>query len=137
MRHKHGKAVSRLRKGLRERALEYGSVDDLAVSKLRKRMGRGYYEQPTDEQQRLRVKESPKLTPSLLRHKSLKRIISTADKIDIVHRVLVQKEKQSEVAKHYRRTVAAISRIVCAITKKPAILSEMLALRAEKQSVRE
>ena len=90
-------------------------------------MGRGYYEQPTDEQQRLRVKEDHKVTPSLLRHKSLKRRINGSDKIDIVHRVLIQKEKQSEVAKHYRRTEAAISRIVCVVTKKPAILSEMLA----------
>ena len=49
-----------------------------------------------------------------------------------MHRVLVQKELQADVAKHFRVTAPTISRLVSKMEKRPALLSELLSKRDEK-----
>ena len=59
-----------------------------------------------------------------------------ADKVDILYRVFIKKEYQADLAKEYRVTIAAISKLVCRIRKNPSVLSELLSKREEKKAER-
>ena len=59
-----------------------------------------------------------------------------ADKIDILYRVFIKKEYQADLAKEYRVTISAISKLVGRIRERPSILSELLSKRDEKKAER-
>ena len=50
--------------------------------------------------------------------------------------IQIEKERQADVAKHFRVTQQTISSLVCSVRKKPDLLSELLALRKSKQTER-
>ena len=60
-------------------------------------------------------------------HTSKRKLLTTTQKIDIVHKVLVKKEMQGEVALEYRVKLYTISRLVNIARKKPQFLQELKA----------
>ena len=58
--------------------------------------------------------------------------LSTADKVDIVRRVLVEKEKLSDVARVYRVTVPYISILSTRVRKKKDVFGEAYQKQADK-----
>ena len=50
--------------------------------------------------------------------------------------IQMDKERQADVAKHFRVTQQTISTLICSVRKKPGLLSELLALRKSAQAVR-
>ena len=95
-------------------------------------MSRGHYDNSRPEFSRYHDRLKKEATPSLKRHKGRKRRLSLDERIEAVHRVLVQKELQADVAKHFRVTAPTISRLVSKMEKRPALLSELLSKRDEK-----
>ena len=70
-------------------------------------------------------------TPRGLRKKIKKRrIFSTSEKIDIVHRALVKMEKLKDIGSDYNRKVASMSILVSKARKNPKFIEELLAEKA-------
>ena len=58
------------------------------------------------------------------------------EKVQAVWMVQMEKERQADVAKHFRVTQQTISTLICTVRKKPGLLSELLALRKSAQKER-
>ena len=59
--------------------------------------------------------------------------LTTADKVDIVRRVLVEKEKLADVARAYRVTVPYISSLSTGVQKKKDVFREAYQKQADKE----
>jgi hypothetical protein len=62
--------------------------------------------------------------------------LSLDDKVEIAWKVLIEKERQADVARHFRMTVQGISKITSTLRKKPSLLQELVNLRQTKASER-
>ena len=54
-------------------------------------------------------------------------------KLEIVHRILVDGEAQKDLAKEFRLSQALVSILVGKVRKKPEFLAELISKRAEKE----
>ena len=73
-----------------------------------------------------------------LRRRSKKRMpLTVAEKITIVHQVLLGKETQAAVAKEHRVSAGVVSILCNKVKKEPLLLDELVAKRDEAQCRRE
>ena len=79
----------------------------------------------------------PEDVPPGLRQRrfSAGRALTIEQKLDIVHRAIVDCEAQVDLAKEYRVSQVVVSLLVCTVRKKPGHLAELIAQRAEKQQL--
>ena len=128
-----GIEVSKLRERLRDHALsldksearDHGK-DIHEVSRLAQRIRRGDYRDGVVQRELLRP-DFVDNVPSGRRKRSRKRgVLTTADKIDITHRVIIEFEKQTEVAKEYRVTSQVVASIIHKAKKNKNFLKELL-----------
>ena len=128
-----GIEVSKLREKLREQALAHDKSeardhgkDIHEVSRLAQRIRRGDYRDGVTQRELLRP-DFVEHVPSGRRKRSRKRgVLTTADKIDITHRVVIKFEKQAEVAKEYRVTSQVVAAIIHKAKKNKNFLKELL-----------
>lgn len=72
-----------------------------------------------------------------MRKRSRKRgVLSTNDKINITHRVLVDFEKQAEVAKDFRVTPQVVASIIFKAKRNKKFLEELLVKDGNKEELR-
>ena len=71
--------------------------------------------------------------PGLGRRRRRAGPLTLDEKLEVVHRILVDGEAQKDLAKEYRYSQAAISSLVCKVRKKPELLRELISARAKKQ----
>ena len=72
------------------------------------------------------------------RHRSKRRgPLTIAERIDIVHRVMIGHEKHSELAREHRVTAAVIGKVVIKAKKNPKFLKALLEKKDEKSQRRE
>ena len=62
--------------------------------------------------------------------------LTVSEKVEIVHKVLVQHEKVLEVAREHRRGVGVVQSLVTKARNNPALLSELMASRDSKEQTR-
>lgn len=92
----------------------------------------GYYSgQHSNRRQALRA-EIKSETPPLLRKRTKSRRMTLEEMVKAAHMVFIDKESQAVVAKYFRRTLSAISALVCRLRRKPSLLRELTVLREEK-----
>ena len=78
--------------------------------------------------------ELPEEVPLGLKRRGRKpKTLGLNQKLEIVHRVLVGGESQSDLAKDFRVSQSLISNLVTKVRKKPELLRELISKRAEKQ----
>ena len=61
------------------------------------------------------------------------RQLSLDQKLDVVHRALVGREAQMELAREFRVSQAVVSLLVTKVRKRPEFLRELVSERTEKQ----
>ena len=99
------------------------------MSRLAQRIRRGDYKDGAAKKQLLQPDFSEPV-PAGQRRRSRKRgVLSTGHKIDIVHRVLINYEKQAEVAREYRVTQQVIAQLMMKAKKNHKFLQELLDAR--------
>ena len=115
----YGQRLTKIRKGLREKALELHRQDAIflevelqEVTVLAEKMNRGYFK----GQKHLKdayFRDFVEDTAPMSRRRSRKRKKMTPqEKIAMVHKVLVQKETRKDVAKEMRVSAAVVARVV-------------------------
>ena len=104
-----GIEVSKARERLREAALQCDKSyafeqgkDIHDVSSLAKRMRRGEYRDGASKKQLLKPDFNESVAIGERRFSRKRKPLSISDKISIVHKMMVQFEKQADVAKEYR-----------------------------------
>lgn len=128
-----GDEVSRLRRELRTQAMKMDEAkafkqdeDILEISRLARRIERGEFRHPTEEQL-LAQYDLPEDVPPGRRHRSLKRgPLSLEEKLGALKSVYVDNEYQKDVAKKYRTSLLVVNKLVNTVAKRPAVLSELL-----------
>ena len=71
-------------------------------------------------------KEIKEQVPTALRKRGKTGRLSLEQRVEAAHMIFIKKERQTDVAKHFRVTQPAISVLVRRIMKKPSFLSELL-----------
>ena len=78
--------------------------------------------------------ELPKEPPlGLKRRRRRAKPLDLDQKLRIVERVIIGGESQSDLAKDYRLSPAAVSNLITKVRKKPELLRELITQRSEKQ----
>ena len=138
-----GIEVSKLRNNLREAALQHDKgvafvqgQDIHDVSRLAQRIRRGDYNDGALKKQLLRPDFSDMTAVGSRRYSRKRKPLSTEDKIDITHRVLVQFEKQADVAKQYRVSSQVVSSLVSRAKSDKSYLRELLNKHDEVDNAR-
>jgi hypothetical protein len=127
--YKYAKMTSKLRAVLRERAIKFAekegqqfSASEAQVAKVVRLSSRGHYDQREIARLKLFKGLVQEETPSSLRKRTGRRKLTLDDKVQIAWKVLVGKERQADVARHFRMTEQGISRITSLLRKKPNLL---------------
>lgn len=68
-----------------------------------------------------------------MKHRGRRLSLNLDQKLEIVHRYLVDGEFQKELAKEFRVSPQVVSILVGKVRRKPGLLAELIAARAEKQ----
>jgi hypothetical protein len=139
-----GVEVSYLREKLRRTALylDKGSVLDTGkevheVSRLAMRIRRGEYN-IQDEKKFMLREDFDEPVPHHSRKVSKKRKPFTiANKIDIVYKVIIEHDKQADVAKEYRVRPGVIASLIHKSKKKPGFIAELMSNRDLKMQQRD
>lgn len=121
---KLGEVVSKERKKLRSKAMDFeqdllnNQDEDLReLSKLAKKVDKGYFPRRALKRGH-EAYDFEEDTASRTRRRSKKRtLFDVDDKVDIVHRVLVEHELVTDVAKEYRVSVGVVQAIVAKAQK--------------------
>ena len=71
-----------------------------------------------------------------LRKKHKSRRLTPSDIVEIVHRVFIEHEYQTDLAREYHVLVQTVCRLVNKVKKQPTLLSELLAAHSEKEALR-
>ena len=80
----------------------------------------------------------PEETPLGLKRKRRRaKPLTLEQKLEIVHRALVDGEAQKDLARDFRVTQPVISSLVCKVRKKPSLLAELISERAKKKHLDE
>ena len=87
------------------------------TERLARRMHNGYFKKPKEDN----ICKEPHLTKRQKWHK-----FDLEDKVNMLHEVIVGKEKQTEVAKKYHRTVGYVSNLIRAMKKNNELLRELI-----------
>lgn len=105
---KHGEHVTKERRKIRERALEFDKVDaekvadDLqVVSKLAKKADKGYFSRRSLRDEVLQDDFEEPVPPKLRRRGRRRPAMTLDEKVEIVHQVFVEHQKVAEVARAY------------------------------------
>ena len=69
--------------------------------------------------------------------RGLRKPLSTSEKISIVHKALVLKEMQGEIAQEYGIKLYTVSRLVNKARKHPQFLQELLTMRERAETVKD
>jgi hypothetical protein len=124
--------TSKLRSDLRERAIKLAekensllSASDQQVAKVIKLSKRGHYDQKEIARLKLFKDIEQEETPTTLRKRTKKRNLTLEDKAEIAWKVFIEKERQADVARHFRMTLQGISKITSTLRKKPCLLQEL------------
>jgi hypothetical protein len=131
--HKFAKMTTKLRADIRKRAIKMAekeghqfSTSETKVAKVIKLTSRGHYDNQELARKAHFSGTGMEKTPTLLRKRTKKRNLNLDDKIEIAWKVFMEKEKQADVARHFRMTTPAISRFTSMLRKKPSMLGELL-----------
>ena len=140
MMQKLGNITTRLRADIKQRALEMinglpgaqrSELDEICRLRVRKRMEDCDSQLAAQRSSMLRIGREP--TSTWKRRKRKLRRLALEDKVEALHMVLVNKESQATVARHFRVTAPTISRLVRTALKNPRVLSELVSKRTEVQ----
>ena len=122
---KYAKKVTKFRKIIRERALTINASynDDEAAAylqtteKLARKMHNGYF--PTTKKENI-------CKAKYMSKKQRWHEFSLDDKVNLIHDVIVGKEKIEVVAKRYFRTKGFVSNLITKMKKNPNLLRELI-----------
>lgn len=140
---KMAKLVTKLRADIRKRAINMAgqeghdvNASDTLVAKVIRLSNRGHYDS-REKGRQLQFKQIGKEeTPSTMRKRTRRRVLSLDEKVDIAWKVFIEKERLTDVARHFRMTVQAISGLTSSLRKKPTLLQELVNIRDSKVAER-
>ena len=137
---KLGLTTTKLRNEIKYRALEMinnipeaqvKELDEICKLRIRKRIEDCDSKLAAQRSKLMKTHQEP--TSTWKRKKGLQRRLKMDDKVEALYMVFIDKENQATVARHFRVTAPAISRLVVMALKNPRLLSEMMSKRAELQ----
>lgn len=133
------KFVHKERACLRTRALinekrerKNASDEAMDVTKLAKKIQKGHYSHEVKDVLKPSLSELREPTTSAKRRSKKGGKVTMADRISIVHQVLVNHQLQSQVGKDHGITPGAVSRIVAEFRKSDSVFGSRLKAREEK-----
>ena len=122
-----------MRAEIRKRAIKQAEADgrafldsELAVAKVVKQTHDGHWDEKVRAKKETIGKEIKEQVPTALRKRGKTGRLSLEQRVEAAHMIFIKKERQTDVAKHFRVTQPAISVLVRRIMKKPSFLSELL-----------
>jgi hypothetical protein len=133
-----GIEVSKLREDLRKVALLQARKeaheqhqDIMEISRLARRISRGEFRDNAIEKQQLRPDFNQSVAINSRKRSKRRGPLTTSEKVDIVHRVLISYEKHAEIAKEYRVTPQVIAHLMMKAKKNQQFLLELIIERDE------
>ena len=126
---KFAQHVCQLRQQVRTRALRLApsNLNGLIstngqLTKLQRQMHRGHFSSQTEKVKKAMLKQDKEPTPTWQRKRTRTRHLSMKEIVDIVWQVVVGKERQADVARHFRISQCTVSKHVVRSRKDPAYL---------------
>ena len=132
-----------MRAEIRKRAIKQAEADgrafldsELAVAKVVKQTHSGHWDEKVKSKIVAAAKEIKEEVPTALRKRGKTGRLSLEQRVEAAHMIFIRKERQADVAKHFRVTQPAISVLIRRLKKKLSFLSELLSNREEIRSQR-
>ena len=136
----HGIAITKLRKRIEKEALKTAEEKDYNLKEAIKEvevLAKIVRQRGTPHDSIKTMLSQPDFkepVPIGMRRRSRRRaVLSVDEKINIVHKVLVEFEYQKDVAKEYRISIQTVSTLVSKAKKKPEFLRELWDKRSKKE----
>jgi hypothetical protein len=130
---KFGIQVSKVRAAIRARSLRLTPAvpvhppgEEPPLTALQRRIQLGHFTAESVKAKKRACYTIRDPTPPGARHKRRRRKLKLEEIVDIVHRVLIGKYKEADVAQLHGVTQPCVSRHVVAVRKRPELLAELL-----------
>jgi Trp operon repressor len=101
------------------------------ISRLARKISRGEFRDNAVEKQQLRPDFNQRVAINSRKRSKRRGPLTTSEKVDIVHRVLISYEMHAEVAREYRVTPQVIAHLMMKAKKNKQFLHELLVERDE------
>jgi hypothetical protein len=107
------------------------------ISRLARRISRGEFRDNALEKQQLRPDFNQSVAVNSRKRSKRRGPLTTSEKVDIVHRVLISYEKHAEIAREYRVTNQVIAHLMMKAKKNKQFLQELFEQRDQVAARRE
>ena len=136
---KYAKQITELREALRSRAAAVARepyqlkfFEEKELDELSKRVSRDHYPVQGLKERQKRPELQSDTPPGLRRHIKKSKPLSLDQKLELVHRAIVDGETNKDLAKDFRVSQQVVSLLVSKVRKKPSMLSELINSRADR-----